>query len=628
LTNSFVLKTPLLNKLRFSLRNVLTVPYVFLVLAVAATIISLSYSTGRKTVETVTESLLTETSNRISQAIDRRVMGSSAVLEAAFPEGVPVSPRLDKDIDSLRKRFWVAASLHRDLSNYVYYGNRIGQVYGLKRLDGLQGELRIKLDPEQAREFYRFDGIEGSPVLHLKESKMFDPRQRPWYKAGANRDDQTWTSVYIDFSSGELIATRARRVLGADKAFEGVVATDVSLRALNDFVSNLKMSPNGVALIIEPSGELIAASNTANVLQKPDGTRHRVKADETGNPLITAMYHHAQERLKAEPKAANNEVAANSAQAKLVTNPLPFKFEAGDGSAMYAAVSHFTDDAGLSWITVVAMPRSDFMGGVTENLIKNSVLAVLAALGAIAIGLSVLNWVSRDLSQLSAAAERVGLGELDTPVGIARADEIGTLASSFERMQHRLLHDPLTGLANRDAFNLRLERRTKIALSQMAQTPTGADSSVNSFAVLFIDLNQFKRVNDQLGHDVGDQVLIETARSLEKLVGPNDLVARLSGDEFAILLDSVLGQVELERLRMNTFLALGAKPKCLAETSLKHTDMGGSVGQALFPDDGINAAILLKKADRRMYRQKFARRADLIVPSSVRENTLTRRETD
>jgi diguanylate cyclase (GGDEF)-like protein len=501
-------------------------------------------------------------------------------------------------------------------------------VFGLKRLAGTQGELRMKLDADQPREFYRFDGIDGKPTLHLKETKMFDPRERPWYKAAINREDQTWTAVYIAFSSGELIATRARRVLGADKTVEGVVATDVSLRALNDFVASLKISPNGIAVIVEPSGELIAASNTANVLVKADGSKHRVKADETGDPVITAMYQQAKERLQAKSETTTAKSEPPTDQTKPTIGPLTFDFEAPNGDVMSAAVSHFADKAGLSWTTIVAMPRSDFMGGVTENLIKTAALAGLAALGAIALGLRVLNWVSRDLSQLSAAAERVGLGELDTPVGISRSDEIGSLANSFERMQQRLLHDQLTGLANRDAFTLRLERRTKIALNQLALTPTGTDANVDSFAVLFVDLNQFKKVNDQLGHDVGDQVLIETARRLETLVGASDLVARLSGDEFAILLDSVYGQAELEKIRMNTFLALGAVPTCLAETTLKNADMGGSVGQALFPDDGISAAILLKKADRRMYRQKFSRRSDLIVPSSVRETALSRRETD
>jgi diguanylate cyclase (GGDEF)-like protein len=629
---STVLQMLKLNPRSRSLRRLLIVPYVVLVLALAGTIIALSYSTGRRTIETVTESLLVETSSRIGQAIDRHIMGPAAVLEAAFPEGVPVAPRLENEVANLRNRFWAATSLHRDPSDYVYYGNRNGQVFGLKRLEGSQAELRMKLDSSQPREFYRFDGVDGKPLLHLKETKLFDPRERPWYKAAINRDEQTWTSVYIDFSSGELIATRARRVLGADQTVEGVVATDVSLHTLNNFVANLKTSPNGVALILEPNGELIAASNTANVLVAADGSKRRVKADETGNPLVTLLAQKAQERLKVEQRAVGGIESATQKQqiqTKLSGRSLPFSFEADDGSMIYAAVSHFADSAGLSWTIIVAMPRSDFMGGVTENLVKTILLAVFAALIAIALGFRVLCWVSRDLSELSAAAERVGLGELDTPVGKSRAAEIESLSSSFERMQHRLTHDQLTGLANREAFSLRLERRTKAALKQMADTPTGIDVQANSFAVMFIDLNDFKKVNDQLGHAVGDQVLVETGRRLEALVGPNDLVARLSGDEFVVLIDSIRGQSELEKIRMNVFIGLGEVPECLTKTTLKTISLGSSVGHALFPDDGINAAMLLKKADRRMYRQKFSRRNERSISSaSISGKKLERREAD
>ncbi|MCB2000490.1 MAG: sensor domain-containing diguanylate cyclase, partial [Rhodoferax sp.] len=79
-------------------------------------------------------------------------------------------------------------------------------------------------------------------AFHSREGRLFDPRERPWYKAGERLDVQTWTSVYIDFGTSDLVATRARRVLGLDGQFEGVVATDVSLRALNNFVSQLRVS--------------------------------------------------------------------------------------------------------------------------------------------------------------------------------------------------------------------------------------------------------------------------------------------------------------------------------------------------------------------------------------------------
>jgi diguanylate cyclase (GGDEF)-like protein len=576
-------------KFFLSLQQLLTIPYVLLVLGVAFTIVALSYVAGSRAVETVTSSLLTETSNRIGQAVDRHIVGSAAVLEAAFPDGMPVKPNIESEIETLRTRFWIATSLHRDPNNYVYYGNRQGQVFGLYRLSENDGELRMKLDADANREFLRFSGINGVPKLHRTEEKKFDPRQRPWYKASATKEEQTWTSVYIDFSSGDLVATRARRVLGPDKTVEGVVATDVSLRGLNDFVSNLKMSANGVALIIEPSGELIAASNGANVAIQADGSKHRINAAQSNNALTVALYSEAKKYMSTQNKG-----------------PVPFSFKAPDGHTFYAAAKHLTDAAGLSWITVVAMPRDDFMAGVTENLIKTAVLSLLAALIAVAIGSRILGWVSKDLKRLSTAAQRVGAGELDAPLDVERDDEIGHLAKTFQEMQKRLLTDELTGLANREAFTLRMNRRTQQALRGIS---SGADNR-DQFAVLFIDLNQFKQVNDFLGHDVGDKVLIETGQRLQTMVGPNDLVARLSGDEFAILLNDVNGKEELEKFRISVFLTLGTTPECLKGTTLEKHNIGGSVGQALFPEDGIHAPLLLKKADRRMYRQKFSRRTE------------------
>ena len=100
------------SKFRLSLRQVLTIPYVVLVLALALTIVILSYTAGSRAVDTVSSHLLLETVGRISQAVDRHIMGSGAVLEAAFPDGMPVAPSIDADIQNLRTRFWIATSLH------------------------------------------------------------------------------------------------------------------------------------------------------------------------------------------------------------------------------------------------------------------------------------------------------------------------------------------------------------------------------------------------------------------------------------------------------------------------------------------------------------------------------------
>jgi len=240
---------------------------------------------------------------------------------------------------------------------------------------------------------------------------------------------------------------------------------------------------------------------------------------------------------------------------------------------IHAAFDRLKDDAGLEWITVVA----------------------------IAIGLRILSWVAGDLKHLSEATLRIGDGQLDWQVGIQRPDEIGQLAKSFETMQQRLQTDELTVLANRDAFMLRLCHK----ISRAADKPDD-----ERFAVLFIDLNHFKHINDHYGHGVGDRVLIEVAQRLRATVRSQDLAARLSGDEFVILLDRVANEEGLERVRRQIQAALKEPLLALGKDALASTDFGGSVGEALSRATVRTAESLLKKADRRMYSQKFTDRPE------------------
>lgn len=200
-------------KSTLSLRQVLIVPYVVLVLGLALVIGLLSYRTGSQAVSTVSEHLLHETVGRIAQAIDRHVVGSGAALEAAFPAGMPAPVSVEADLKGLRTRLWIATSLHIDPNNYVYYGNRAGQSFRIYRHSIEEAELRIKLKAGDMRSRFRFRGIDGDLNIDSVEERLFDPRERPWYKAGVGAASDSWTAVYIDFGTQELVATRARRVL-------------------------------------------------------------------------------------------------------------------------------------------------------------------------------------------------------------------------------------------------------------------------------------------------------------------------------------------------------------------------------------------------------------------------------
>jgi diguanylate cyclase (GGDEF)-like protein len=571
--------------LRGSLRVILIGPFVALVLMLTTTIILLSYYTGRKATTEISDNLLRETAERIVQAVDRHIVGSGAALEAAFPNGMRVPSDIGGELESLRSRFWIATSLHTNPNNYVYYGNRAGQAFGLFRYPGNEGELRLKLKPGENRARYKFTGIDGALRFDSREDKLFDPRQRPWYIAGQTATTDTWTSVYIDFGTRELVATRARRVMGSGGEVEGVVATDMSLKRLNDFVKGLKVSANGIAFIIEPDGNLIASSVGENVRSLDDGTNLRLSAAESGNPFVEAVYGELRDQLARAPK--------NSAATC-------FSFPNPKGGTVHAAYATIKDQAGLEWITVVAMPSSDFLGSLTESLTRNIIIGIVATLLAIGMGLAILNWVAGDLHKLSLAARRFGDGELDAPIGINRVDEIGSLARSLETMQTRLLTDRLTGIANREKLIRAIARKIR-ALSMR-----GIDNVSGSFGILFIDLDGFKLVNDRLGHDMGDRVLVEIAERLTASVRENDLVARYAGDEFVILLDSIATPEALEALRAHIEAVLQSPSSVVPRDST--VKMGGSVGGALFPKDGTDAETLLKAADRYMYARKFSRR--------------------
>lgn len=157
------------------------------------------------------------------------------------------------------------------------------------------------------------------------------------------------------------------------------------------------------------------------------------------------------------------------------------------------------------------------------------------------------------------------------------------------RLAYHASHDDLTRLPNRALFEEKL-------LAQFTLLQQGEQR----LAVLFVDLDDFKPINDNLGHAVGDRVLIEVARRLQTTLEPNDTVARLGGDEFVILLADIEEEVQVVE-RVECMLTILARPYCLDGQELYLT---ASIGIALSQDTTLQPQTLIQQADMAMYKAK------------------------
>ena len=236
---------------------------------------------------------------------------------------------------------------------------------------------------------------------------------------------------------------------------------------------------------------------------------------------------------------------------------------------------------------------------------------VLVLLGGLLVLVALTAWlISRGLvrpvQRLAHAAHQVAQGNylVDWPLS-SRSDEIGELEEAFVRMGESVgrhdrdirrlaFDDSLTGLPNRIAFRETLNTKVQIA-----------ERNGGEIALLLVDLDDFKRINDTLGHDAGDEVLKQfstrVSLAVEKVGQGRAEVARFGGDEFVALLSGVDAHERAGRLAQ-AFLAELRQPIAVGNQSIV---LAASVGITLYPQDGAQAASLLKNADIAMYRAKL-----------------------
>ncbi len=555
-----------------SLRALLILPFLVQICAIVGLTVWLSLRNGQKAVSDLAEELHAEVHSQVEHYLDDYFALPKQINHINL-EAVELDFLDLEDFSRTGEYFWQQMQVF-DVG-YINYATKEGEFIGVERLD--DGKILINEVPLATQgklHIYETDA-QGNRNQQIKTINDYDPRLEAWYADAAKAGKPVWSEIYQWEDKPEVLSISSSYPIYDERQnLQGIIGVDLILSQINNFLSNLDVDRSGQTFIVECNGLLVATSASQQSFDVVDGTAERRKATSSKNMVISSTVQYLQK---------------NFGQLKAIKNQANLVFYI-DNQKQFLQVLPYQDSLGLDWLVITVIPESDFMAQVKTNTRTTIVLSLGALIIAIFIGIFTSRWISKPIRQLSSASKAIANGQFEQKVQVPRVSELGVLARSFnkmaqqlhesfatvaqhnedlenkiklrtkaleeseaqqkqlnqqleervrertaelerakKRMQFMALHDPLTNLPNRSLF------LDKLADS-IHKTQKESDYL---FAVLFLDCDRFKVINDSLGHSVGDELLIILTSRLISCLRPGDIIARLGGDEFAILLNKL-----------------------------------------------------------------------------------------
>jgi hypothetical protein len=171
-----------------------------------------------------------------------------------------------------------------DVNNYVYFGGKDGRFVGVYRISKRDVQLFWREPEASRRDVYHVTGI--GDRSELIRSDEFDPRKRPWYQTAMRSEKPVWSKIYNNFSFNFPTITLAKAVFQKNHEFAGVLATDMTLMELSNFLRKLEISKNSVAYIVDADGYIVATSGEEVPQRTVNGVPERIRAVDMKTALI------------------------------------------------------------------------------------------------------------------------------------------------------------------------------------------------------------------------------------------------------------------------------------------------------------------------------------------------------
>jgi diguanylate cyclase (GGDEF)-like protein len=506
-------------KFKVSLPFFLVAPFLLQIFAIVGLIGWLSFRNGQTAVNEVASELRNGVSSHIKDQVNSYIALPPLVNQ--ITANAIASGQIDLNNDQmLGRHFWQQVLTFQE-TTFHFIGKANGDFFTARRLGS--GAVQVGLaNSSTKQQINYFIPDQNGDRLKLAQviPNRFDPRTRPWYKAAVTAGKPTWTEIYRHFVTKGLTISATQPVYSQQGKLLGVISTDFVFLQINQFLRGLKIGKSGQTFIIERSGALIATSTNDPTFMIQGDKTDRLLAQDSKNAIIRLS---SQKLLEDGSKLATTE----------------FEFEVA-GAKQFVQVSPLKDKLGIDWLIVVVVPESDFMDKIQENTQTTIAISAIALAISTIIGMYVAKQITQPILNLSNAVSSLARQEDVITIPEEGIEELSILAKSFNTMSNQLeatfidlhhsaYHDPLTNLPNRTAFLYSLEHR----ISRREVEPEYL------FALLFLDLDRFKLVNDSLGHLVGDLLLVAVTQRLQSCLRKTDTLARFGGDEFIILLNEI-----------------------------------------------------------------------------------------
>lgn len=586
----------------WSLRYLLIVPFVIQIFGIVGLVGYLSFKNGQQSVNNLAKQLILEVENRIAERLDT-YLATPHQVNQLNQNALDLKYLNLENLQTMESHFWRQSQIFKDIG-YIQFGNVQGEFVGLAINDN--GTFRYQVTEATGDlQTYAIDKS-GNRGEFLETSPNFDSRLRPWYIVPQKANKPAWTEIYPWVNPPTLAITLGQPYYDGTEKFRGILATDLTLAQISDFLKSLKIGESGQTFIVENSGLLVATSADELPFTLNNKTPERLDAGDSQDFLTRATISYLKDNFDDFDRIETRKT-------------LDFKVK---GEKYFLQVNPLQDEHGLNWLGIIVIPESDFMAQINAN----TRVTFLLCLGALGLGTLVSiytsRWITRPIEKLIRASKEIAEGNLVQIVNSAELKELNILTHSFnqmakqlrasftslkqvnedleseisdrkiieEQLRHSSLHDALTNCPNRTFLMEKLE----IALKK-AQKDTNY-----LFAVLFIDLDRFKVINDSLGHQIGDQLLITITHRLTSVVRASDIVARLGGDEFVILLEPIQNLSDAIHIAERINKKLEDPLEFDNHKVLTSASIGITLGSSHY-HQGIE---LLRDADIAMYRAK------------------------